>query len=657
MASVDLEMGESTEMTIGTEVRADPASPPSWDEATDCRPLGFGADSFVEVVEWDGPGKAALLVLAGSPIRHRTARLYRRVNKGLGLVFDTGTPIPGLGGIVQVCSVPTEGPARFDLIARDESVLVYLRNSGTWDSPRFETLQELPADLGLGAGRIAQMAAVDWDGDGRTDLLLGLDELEGYWPDGDRIPHRQQIGFNQKGGHPGYDRDGRWRGNSPRGRVVWLRNVGTPAEPRFGNPEVIGPERGELDLTSRPAPLIVSWGGQGAWEFLVADDRGQVRLHRNFGGQRPPVLMEPRPLRASGRPLVLPGERTALSAADLDGDRRPAILFGSADGRVFAIQKAPGRDETTGPEPIVQEAGEFWTSGGAVLTAGDLDGDGGLDLIVGDAPGRLWQFSDRGGRRYGLPTLVEAGGEPFRLDPGPDGLLGGPADRRLGFSAPAMVDWTGHGRLDLLVGGAGGEVVHLRNNGTLQQPRFDVPKPIKLGGSPLITPSRVRPAAGDWSGTGSIDLIALDLQGFLCVYPRIGPGEVGPPVPLTDRLGRLIRLDGGFGRGGLCTLWAGPWDEPGRIDLIVGLPRGSRHVAADLLGIPLTDLDALPTVLLLENLGHGQVVPRSVRLADGRPLIVGADGCSPVGLPGPGGLLVGADDGRVEAFARTDLRW
>ena len=165
----------------------------------------------------------------------------------------------------------------------------------------------------------------------------------------------------------------------------------------------------------------------------------------------------------------------------------------------------------------------------------------------------------------------------------------------------------------------------------------------------------------DWNGDGQIDLIGLDLQGFLCVYPRKDVMEVDDPIPLTDRLGRLIRLDGGFGQAGRCALWAGPWTGSDRPDLLVGLPRGNRHVIPALTGLPLERLDDLPTVLLLENVGHGQLIPRPLRLADGRPLVVGWEGCSPCGVniagDDPLDLLVGADDGTVRVYRRDDLRW
>jgi hypothetical protein len=301
-----------------------------------------------------------------------------------------------------------------------------------------------------------------------------------------------------------------------------------------------------------------------------------------------------------------------------------------------------------------------------VIAAGDLDGDGDLDLIVGDAPGRLYYLRDLGSdwlHRYAAPVVLEAGGMPFRLDPGPDGMLDGPVAPRLGHACPALCDWSGHGRLDLIVSGAGGDVLLLRNDGARTDPRFSAPIPLRCHGAPLIIPPRVRPAAADWKGTGQLDLIALDLQGFLVRFPGTGKYELEPPVPVVDPLGRLIRLDGGFRQSGRCALWAGPWTGSGRVDLLVGLPRGNRHVIPPLLGRPLEDVDDLPTVLLLENLGDGPVAAHPLRHQDGRPIVVGTEGCSPSGVSRAAqnadalDLLVGGDDGYPILLRRDELRW
>ena len=91
------------------------------------------------------------------------------------------------------------------------------------------------------------------------------------------------------------------------------------------------------------------------------------------------------------------------------------------------------------------------------------------------------------------------------------------------------------------------------------------------------------------------------------------------------------------------------------------MPRSNRHIIPALTGLPLDRAEDLPTVLLLEHLGHGVVVPRPLRHRDGRPVIVGNEGCSPNGVDSTGqgslDLLVGGDDGRITLIRREDLRW
>ncbi len=644
---------------------------PWWDPEGSSPPLWFGQDAEPLSWNWFGSKKPELLVTArgfGSDYQSRVFRRLEQEGRDQDrLLFDQGEPLPDLDGLHLICPFPNDRVSRFDLVALGPDGLMALPNLGGASRPRFgdRRVLDVPSDLGVGPGRITQLVAVDWDGDGRIDLLVSFDSMIDYWSDPE-IPVAQRSGFDLDGIPLGFDERGRWLGRQPEGQLYWLRNLGGAGWPRFSSPERVDDDQAFGELRKRTAALMISRGSSAAVEFALTDSSGELRLFRNFGGQLPPVLMDPRVVKnADGDPLAIPNDRTTLVAGDLEGNGGASLLFGTAEGSVYVIRtnSAKGTGKIVGP--LRQDARAVRLPGGAVITTGDLDGNGGIDLVVGDAGGRLRLLLDvgeAGQPRYAIPELIEAGGLPLRVNSGVDGGLEGPIDPPCGFANPTLVDWNANGRLDLLITSMSGEVLYLRNNGHSTQPRFDFPDRLRLSDQdrdPLILPPRVRPALVDWIGNGLPDLLALDLQGFLCVWPRTDSLEVGKPKRIVDPLGRWIRLDGSFGFGGSCTLWAGPWLNGDRLDILVGIPKTSRFLVPTTTGERFRELKDLPTVLLLERLDDMTVRPRGLRLHDGYPVVMGQHGCAPVGVDWTGSgtldLLVSGDDGSIQLFPREQL--
>jgi hypothetical protein len=190
-----------------------------------------------------------------------------------------------------------------------------------------------------------------------------------------------------------------------------------------------------------------------------------------------------------------------------EGDLKVAVYLGNGDG---TFQDARFFD--LGTEGL----------GSAEVVARDFDGDGRLDLAV------LYRMRDE---RHSFVTVLLGNGDgTFRAtqahqvanggDTFPEGLVAG--------------DFTGHGRLDLVVTNRNGDISVLAGNGdgTFQDPvtLHTSARPIKV-------------AAGDLRGNGISDLIVTDSGEFGSVEPGftvsvlLGNGDGTFQAPVTYQVG------------------------------------------------------------------------------------------------------------------------
>jgi len=162
------------------------------------------------------------------------------------------------------------------------------------------------------------------------------------------------------------------------------------------------------------------------------------------------------------------------------------------------------------------------TGSASTVHPADWDGDGDLDLIIGDIRGNVYLVPNEGtaaSYAFGQETQLKADGKPLKVE---------------SRAGPCVADWDGDGDLDLLVGSEDGRVSLFRNTGTATSPELaaavelvppgealsgsQAPKEVRRGGRSKI-------CVADWNGDGRPDLLVGDATNQKPDLPEPTPEE------------------------------------------------------------------------------------------------------------------------------------
>lgn len=434
-----------------------------------------------------------------------------------------------------------------------------------------DTRREKNAALHTGSG----LGGLDYDGDGDLDLLLsdtGLDSFtflvngrveEGLDHDSiiafrnDFPPGATQVdlptcpaAYNVDCDFDGdqdllvapYEPEGNLEQYKTLDQIWWYENTGSDASPSFELRTRSFLQERSLDFGFMARPLAHDFNQDGTLEILVAHagDRNLTETQT---------------------------DRLALLQTQSRGD---TVLYQLVDDNFLQLR-----------EDSLQQL---------VPTAGDLNGDGKADLLLGNAQGRLIYFENTSSQSDLAFTRTNIGINVIDV----------------GTSAsPCLYDLNQDGKLDILVGTARGAIRYYRNTGTVNTPAFQLESDTlgRILAAPewndslyTILNTAAHPTVADLNNDGTDELLVGNEYGQVIRYTirpeALNQAWEGKAVDYTSPLDSSLHR---IAVGGMASPTVGFIDSDTLPDLLVGSERGGLMLFSTNYAAPiLTDTGVKP---------------------------------------------------------------
>ncbi len=279
----------------------------------------------------------------------------------------------------------------------------FFENTGGATAPAFAAPQTNPFGL-ADVGRRSSPALADLDGDGDLDALIGASS----------------------------------------GNTFFFENTGSAMAPAFAAPQTNPFGLDNVYFSSRPA--FADLDGDGDLDALIGERDGNTFFFENTGSATAPAFAAPQ---TNPFGLTSVGYYSSPALADLDGDGDLDALIGEGYGSTFFFANTGSATAPAFAAPQTNPFGLAYVGYVSSPALADLDGDGDLDVLIGEGYGSTFFFENTGGAT--APAFAAPQTNPF-------GLAG------LGsYSSPALADLDGDGDLDALIGAGSGDTYLFEN--------------------------------------------------------------------------------------------------------------------------------------------------------------------------------------------------
>ena len=549
--------------------------------------LKAGLASWPMIMDYDGDGDLDVVLHSGGIPTWRGTWFFENTGKkgDRSPLFKPARRLKDGGGdSAQILSdgrlaVTEQGRVAFDY-----------RENGMKNAQAF---RDLPSNVHSNGVRGNVWRFADLNGDGKEDLVVGIGDWKAY------------------GWHDKWDAAGVWMNEPIHGLFYYIRNeMGDDGVEKWAKPEILRLANGQpIDVYGYAAPLFADWDGDGDLDLLTCDFIDNYTYFENIGTKSEPAFAAGRPILDKFlRPIKADLCMVTATVADWDGDGHPDFITCEEDARICIIRNtgrvAMGIPVFEEPYHLRQERAEVHFGILATPAVVDWDGDGDQDIITGNSAGYVAFIENLSGPKvaepkWAEPRLLEADGAPIRVIAGPNGSIQGPCEEKWGYTCLSVEDWDGDGLPDVMLNSIRGEILWCRNIGTRTAPKLAPPEPVSaewvgeqpaqawgwrkpFGSKNILTQWRTTPYMIDLDEDGLMDIVMLDVEGYLCLWRRArkdGKLVVLPPERcLCDENGRPLLLAGHNTEAGPKSNYAGgsgrrkfcftDWTGDGKKDLI-----------------------------------------------------------------------------------------
>ena len=361
-------------------------------------------------------------------------------------------------GASAITFIDLDGDGDLDLSWGDyfQQSLYIIWNSGTPESPEMnEVTTQYPSnDPIISAGQNMPTFA-DLDGDGDDDLFVTV--LSGAY------------------------------GNQLVNNFYYYKNNGSNSAPNFVYQTIN--YFSTLDIFSNSSPDLVDIDGDGDLDLFVANQYdlsetpwvGKIHFFRNTGSESNPQFEE----ETTSLLNENMGQMLSPEFGDLDGDGDMDLLVGDFNGFIQYFENISSGNNLT--FSFIENVGDIDLSGNSVPSLGDIDGDGDLDLLIGQLNGSLMFYRNEGSNsqfNFQIDTF-----DDIQVD---------------NNSAPELVYVDGDDDLDLILGSAGEGILFFQNIGSINNFQFQQSSNLNIP----KTGVNAKPTLGQLFDLGTIDIIA-----------------------------------------------------------------------------------------------------------------------------------------------------